>query len=109
MPSARASAPAPTSPCRRSPSISTGPCELLADNELHPALPDQAMDDHPAASSRRRRRRATSSPGFLTQRSLRRRSIPAGDPSLRMATPETVHALTPDDVRGYYRACSGPT
>src|SRR5215831_2882479 len=42
------------------------------------------------------------SPGFLTQRSLRGALFPPDDPSLRMSTPETVRALTPASVRGYY-------
>jgi len=42
------------------------------------------------------------SPGFLTQRSLRGALYPPDDPSLRMSTPETVRALTPTAVRGYY-------
>src|SRR2546430_11321297 len=42
------------------------------------------------------------SPGFLTQRSLRAALFPADDPSLRMATPETVRSLTPAAVRSYY-------
>ena len=42
------------------------------------------------------------SPGFLTQRSLRGALYPPDDPSLRMATPESVRALTLDAVRAYY-------
>lgn len=75
--------------------------ELLADNELHPALPDAAMEiirGQVAQSVAAR----NASPGFLTQRSLRAALFPPDDPSLRMATPETVRALTPGVVRGYY-------
>jgi len=75
--------------------------ELLADNELHPALPDKALEivrGQVALGVAAR----NASPAFLTQRSLRAALFPAGDPSLRMSTPETVRALTPATVRGYY-------
>jgi zinc protease len=75
--------------------------ELLADNELHPALPEAAMTvirSQVALGVAAR----NSSPGFLTQRSLRAALFPADDPSLRMSTPETVRSLTPAAVRAYY-------
>ena len=75
--------------------------ELLADNQLHPALPDKAMEvirGQVAAGVAAR----NSSPGFLVQRSLRGALYPPDDPSLRMATPETVRSLTPATVRDYY-------
>ena len=75
--------------------------ELLADNQLHPALPDKAMEvirGQVAAGVTAR----NASPGFLMQRSLRSALFPPGDPSLRMSTPETVRALTPATVRSYY-------
>jgi zinc protease len=81
--------------------------ELLADNELHPALPEQALDiiktqvAHGVAARNR-------SPGFLTQHSLRGALYPQSDPSLRMATPESVTGLTPDTVRAYYRSVFRP-
>ena len=81
--------------------------ELLADNQLHPALPEQALDvikvqlAHGVAARNK-------SPGFLTQHSLRKALYPSSDPSLRMATPETVSALTLDKVRGYYRSVFRP-
>ena len=75
--------------------------QLLADNELHPALPDAATEvirGQVALGIAAR----NASPGFLTQRSLRAALFPADDPSLRMATPETVRSLTPAAVRSYY-------
>jgi zinc protease len=48
------------------------------------------------------------SPGFLTQRSLRGALYPADDPSLRMSTPETVRSLTPATVRDYYQRVFRP-
>ena len=75
--------------------------ELLADNELHPALPDAALtvirgQMVQGVASR------NASPGFLTQHSLRTGLFPADDPSLRMSTPESVRSLTGPAVRAYY-------
>jgi zinc protease len=80
---------------------------LLADNELHPALPAAAM---PVVSKQvvqivAARNR---SPGYLAQRSLRAALFPADDPSLREATPEGVRALSLEDVRGYYHKVFRP-
>ncbi|HUL46631.1 MAG TPA: pitrilysin family protein [Steroidobacteraceae bacterium] len=81
--------------------------ELLADNELHPALP-------PAALEVIRRQVAQGvaarnvSPGFLTQRSLRAALFPADDPTLRMATAESVRSLTDAAVRAYYQKVFRP-
>jgi zinc protease len=81
--------------------------ELLADNELHPAMP-------PAALEVIRRQVAQGvaarnvSPVFLAQRSLRAALFPAADPSLRMATPESVRALTEAAVRAYYQRVFRP-
>ncbi len=80
---------------------------LLADNELHPALPPAAMSvvsrqlvQIVAARNR--------SPGYLAQRSLRAALFPPDDPSLREATPEGVRALSLDDVRAYYQKVFRP-
>ncbi len=75
--------------------------ELLADNELHPALPPAAMEviRGQVASGVAAR---NASPGWLSQRSLRSALFPSDDPSLRMATPDTVRGLTPAAVRSYY-------
>jgi zinc protease len=81
--------------------------ELLADNELHPALPATAL----AALQPRLVQVVTArthSPGYLSQRSLRTALFPAGDPSLREETPESVRGLTLDDVRAYQRAVTRP-
>jgi zinc protease len=76
--------------------------ELLADNQLHPALPEQALNiiKVPLAHGVAARNK---SPGFLTQHSLRSALYPQSDPSLRMATPESVSGLTIDAVRTFYR------
>jgi zinc protease len=75
--------------------------ELLADNELHPALPAAALDivRQQVAQVVAARNR---SPGHLVQHALRERLFSKDDPSLREATPETVGSLTLDDVRSYF-------
>ena len=75
--------------------------ELLADNELHPALPE------PAFKIVRRQLAAAvagrnTSPAYLTGRAIRSALFPANDPTLREATPKTVSSLSLDNVRDYY-------
>ncbi|HYL72389.1 MAG TPA: pitrilysin family protein, partial [Candidatus Dormibacteraeota bacterium] len=81
--------------------------ELLADNQLHPALPDQALEVIRGQVAQGVAARNVS-PGWLTQRSLRTALFPASDPSLRMSTPETVRGLTPAAVRAYYASVFRP-
>jgi zinc protease len=73
---------------------------LLADNQLHPALPQPAMDIVQRQLARVLEARAKS-PAYLTSRSLRTALYPKDDPSLREPTPETVTALTRADVLAY--------
>jgi zinc protease len=80
---------------------------LLADNELHPALPEAAMSIIRGQLAQVVAAR-NKSPGFLTQRSLRSALFPPDDPSLREATPESVSALAPADVRAYYHSAFRP-
>ena len=63
--------------------------ELLADNELHPAFPRDALDVIKGQVARVVTAQLRS-PGYLMQRSLREALYPKGDPSLRDATPESV-------------------
>ncbi|HET7758004.1 MAG TPA: pitrilysin family protein, partial [Steroidobacteraceae bacterium] len=81
--------------------------ELLADNELHPALPAAALEIVRGQVAQGVAARNVS-PGFLTQHSLRSALFPADDPSLRMSTPESVRALTLEAVRAYYRKVFRP-
>jgi zinc protease len=81
--------------------------ELLADNELHPALPLEAMKIIQGQLVRVVAAR-NRSPAFLTQRSLRAALFPATDPSLREATPLSMRSVTPEDVRAYYRTTFRP-
>jgi zinc protease len=81
--------------------------ELLADNELHPGLPETAFKtvrEQVAQSVAGRLR----SPGYLFSRALGGALFPKDDPTLREALPRTVSALTLDDVRHYYRASFRP-
>jgi zinc protease len=75
--------------------------QLLAANELDPAMPQQAF------TVMQRNQQGTvagviQSPGFLHTLHLDQALYPAGDPDLRHATPQTVGALTLQDVRKYY-------
>ena len=75
--------------------------ELLADNELNPALPDEAFKVLKPRTAQYLAGRMKS-PGYRTSRALNTALLPANDPALREATPQTVSSLTLDDVRNYY-------
>jgi zinc protease len=81
--------------------------ELLADNELHPALPESAFEiaKRQIADTVAGR---LQSPGYLTEKALRMALLPKGDPSLREPLPSTVSSLTIDQVRNYYRLAFRP-
>ena len=75
--------------------------QLLADNELHPAMPAQAFavmqhNEEGAVAG------VIQSPGFLHRHHLDEALYPVGDPDLRYATPKSVAALTLADVQHYY-------
>jgi len=81
--------------------------QLLADNELHPALPEQAFKvtqqqiaQFVAGNMQ--------SPGYRTSKALDVALLPKGDPVLREATPDTVMKLTLDDVKQYHAATVRP-
>ena len=80
---------------------------LLADNELHPALPQAAMTIIQGQVAQGVEARSHS-PGFLTQRSLRQAIFPKDDPSLRTPTAQTVRSLTLDQIKEYYRFAFRP-
>ena len=75
--------------------------ELLADNQLHPALPDKAL-----RITRQQVAGAVAgrlqSPGYLTERAIDSALFPKHDPTLRHATPASVSALELEDVKNYY-------
>ncbi len=75
--------------------------ELLADNELHPALPAPAFQivrDQTAQLVEGE----LASPAYRTQRALDIALLPKDDPSLREATPKSVSGLTLADIKAYY-------
>ena len=80
---------------------------LLADNELHPALPEKAF-----IVTRRQLaaevKGKLKSPSFLTRLALHRGLFPKNDASLRHATPETVMALNLKELKAYYRNAFRP-
>ena len=81
--------------------------ELLADNELHPALPAQAF----AVVQQQTAQFVAGnlqSPGYRTSRALDLALMPVGDPSLREPTPATVSKLTLDAVKQYHAATVRP-
>jgi len=81
--------------------------ELLADNELHPALPEQAF-----GVVRQQTAQFVAgnlkSPGYRTQRAMDLALLPAGDPVLREATPATLAKVTLEQVKQYYAATMRP-
>ncbi|MGA7158563.1 MAG: pitrilysin family protein [Acidobacteriaceae bacterium] len=81
--------------------------ELLADNELHPALPERAFNvvkqqtmQFVAGNLK--------SPSYKTSRALDMALLPSGDPSLREATPATLAKVTLADVKQYHDATVRP-
>ncbi|HSQ81940.1 MAG TPA: pitrilysin family protein [Casimicrobiaceae bacterium] len=81
--------------------------QLLADNELHPAIPPQAFSVQ-QQSLARMLAGELQSPRYRMVRALRQGLLPAGDPHLREATPSTVARLGLDDVRSYFDATYRP-
>jgi zinc protease len=81
--------------------------ELLADNELHPALPVQAF----AVVQKQTTQFVAGnmqSPGYRTSRALDLALLPANDPALREVTPATVGRITLDEVKQYYASTFRP-
>jgi len=75
--------------------------QLLADNELNPALPDQAFSVLKPQTAQFVAGQLRS-PGYRAGHALDVALLPAKDPALRQTTPETVSSLSIDDVRQYY-------
>lgn len=81
--------------------------DLLAENELQPALPEKAfkiVKQQTAAAVAG----TLNSPDFHAGQALKRGLYPKDDPSLRHATPESVNALTLKDVKAYYEKVFRP-
>jgi zinc protease len=75
--------------------------ELLADNELNPALPQDAfkvVQEQTAEVAGGQ----LESPGYKTQRALMLGLVPKGDPLLRETTPATVGSVKYEDIQAFY-------
>lgn len=81
--------------------------QLLADNELHPALPEEAFKIIQQQSAQFVAGNLKS-PGYRFTRAVNVGLLPKGDPSLREATPGTVSSLTLADVKKYYAETMRP-
>jgi zinc protease len=81
--------------------------QLLADNELNPALPEQAFNVLKPQTAQFVAGQMKS-PGYRAGRALEVALFPPKDPALRQATPETVSSLTLDDIRQYYAKTMRP-
>lgn len=81
--------------------------KLLADNELHPAMPARAfmiMQHNQAGAAAG----TIQSPDFLNNIHLDRALYPADFPGLRYATPKSIGSLSLADVKAYYDATFRP-
>jgi zinc protease len=81
--------------------------ELLADNELHPALPEKSL------SIVRRQSADTvagqiQSPDYLTVKALKSALFPAHDMALREPSRDSIMSLSLQDVRNYYNSVFRP-
>ena len=81
--------------------------ELLADNELNPALPTGAFDTVKRQTAQFVQGNLKS-PGYRTQRALTEALLPLKDPERREATPKSVEAITLGDVRQYHAKAIRP-
>jgi zinc protease len=75
--------------------------ELLADNELHPAFPQEAFQIVRQQTAEVAEGQLQS-PGYRTEKALAQALLPAHDPLLRETTPKTVSGVTYEDVNAYY-------
>ncbi len=75
--------------------------QLLADNELHPALPAEAF---PVVQQQTAELAAGNlvSPSYRTTKALETALLPPKDPTLRESTPKSIAALKLEDVKRYF-------
>lgn len=76
--------------------------QLLAENELHPGLPEQAFRIVQQQTAQTVAGELQS-PDFLMGQAFKRGLLPKDDPELRHATPESVGSVTLADIRAYYQ------
>jgi zinc protease len=80
---------------------------LLAENEIHPALPASAFKIIKSQLADIVEGELES-PAYLTQHALESALLPKNDPALRRATPRSFSSLSLADVRRYYRRVFRP-
>jgi zinc protease len=81
--------------------------QLLADNELHPALPEKAFEVVKQETTQYVTGNLES-PEYRTSRALDVGLLPAGDPVLRQVTPATLAKVTLDDVKQFHASTIRP-
>ncbi|HEX7339739.1 MAG TPA: pitrilysin family protein [Rhodanobacteraceae bacterium] len=81
--------------------------QLLAADELHPALPEKAFKAKQPIMARAVAGQLQS-PRYKMMRALYKGLFPAGDPALRQTTPQTVMGLNLADVKAYYKSTFRP-
>jgi zinc protease len=81
--------------------------QLLADNELHPALPAEAFSVVKDQTTQFVAGNLKS-PGYRTSRALDLALLPAGDPVLREVTPATLGTVTLEDVKKFHATTVRP-
>ena len=75
--------------------------ELLADNELHPALPEEAFKVVQQQTAQLTEGELKS-PGYRVDRALVHALLPPNDPLHRETTPKTVMTVTYPDLQSYF-------
>jgi len=81
--------------------------QLLADNELSPAMPEadfKIIQEQLVASAAGE----IKSPGHIAGHALMAALFPENDPARRETTPDSVKSLTIDDIKKYYAAAFRP-
>ncbi|MGH8234747.1 MAG: M16 family metallopeptidase [Rhodanobacteraceae bacterium] len=81
--------------------------QLLADNELHPALPEKAFKVQQKTLARTLTG-LLQSPHYKLIRALDEGLLPVGDPGLRQATPASVDKLNLADAKAYFKQIYRP-
>ena len=76
--------------------------ELLADNELHPCAAGRKAFQVQQQTLARTLAGELQSPQYQMYRALGKGLLPAGDPGLRQATPESVGKLSLQDTRDFF-------
>jgi zinc protease len=81
--------------------------QLLAENVLHPAFPEEAFKVVRSQVARSVAGQLRS-PNYLFRQAIEKALLPPEDPALREATPASVNGVSLDDVRSYYATVMRP-